>query len=74
MLKEAEEQEAENSNSDSDVTAESNKINKEDYKMIISMESYNKTLTYKETMKVDAKNIARNQKNIWIPIYEVIDS
>ena len=30
-------------------------------------------MKYQETMKLYVKNIAKNQKNIWRPIYEVID-
>ena len=44
MLPEAEEQEAEEENVNSDVTAEAGKINEDNDSMIISVEEYHKTL------------------------------
>ena len=44
------------------------------YNMIISMEEEQNILEYQKTMKVHVKNIAKTKKNIWRPIYEVIDS
>ena len=38
--------------------------------MIISMDKYQNTFEYQDTMEVDVKNIAKN-KTIWGPIYEV---
>ena len=70
MLQEAEEQEAGESNNDSGVTAEANKINKDNDYMIISMEEEHKTLEYQEKMEVYVKNITK--KKIYIPIYKVI--
>ena len=72
MLKEDEEQESEESNSDSNVNSKANKIDEDNNNMINSMEEEQNTLEYQETMKVDAENIAKN--NNWRSIYEVINT
>ena len=40
--------------------------------MKISIEEYQDTFEYQNTLEVDVKNIAKNKKTIWRPIYEVI--
>ena len=52
----------EKENSDSDLTADESIINEDDENMIISMEEYQNTVEYQDTMKVDVKNISKNQK------------
>ena len=58
MLQEATEQEAEEANSDVDVTAYAGKIDKDNDNMIILMEEDHKSLEYQDTMKVDVEIIA----------------
>ena len=60
-------------NADADLTANASKFNEYHDNIIISMEEEHKIVEYQETMKVDVKNIPKN-KNIWRPIYEVIDA
>ena len=40
--------------------------------MINAMEDEQKTMEHQEIMKVDVKNITKNKKYIWRPIYEFI--
>ena len=42
--------------------------------MKTSMEEYQQTEKYQNTLKVDVKNIAKNKTTTWRPIYEVIDT
>ena len=74
MLQEAEDKEPGEENVDADVTVDAGKVNEDCDNIIILMEEDQKTLEYQEYMKVDVKNITKNPKNIWEPIYEVIDT
>ena len=44
------------------------------YNIEISGKQYQKAMEYQETLTVDVKNIDKNKKTIFIPIYEVIDA
>ena len=67
-------QESEDANNDTGVNAEENKSMKTTKHMVVSIEEEQKTLEYQETMKLDVENIANNNNNKWILIYEVIDN
>ena len=41
--------------------------------MVVTIEEYNKTLEYQETINLDIANIASTGQQIWRSIYEVID-
>ena len=41
--------------------------------MNIPEKEQKETVVYQETLKIDVKNINKNIKKIWRPIYEVID-
>ena len=60
-------------NNDADLTKDSGKTNKEDDDMNISEKEEQKTLDYKEALKIYVKNINKNINTIWRPIYKVID-
>ena len=62
LSQEAEEQEAEDANADSDVTADASKVSENYDNMIFSMKKDQKTFEYQETMRLDVKNIAKNKK------------
>ena len=61
-------------NDDADLTVDASKTNQEEYGMNISEKEEQKNVEYQETLKIDVKNIDKNIKLIWRPVYEVIDA
>ena len=60
-------------NNDADLTKDAGKTDKKDDDMNISEREEQKTLDYKETLKIYVKNINKDINTIWRPIYKVID-
>ena len=64
---------AEVGNADSYLTADASKTNEEYDNMNISEKEEQETVGCQETLKIDVKNIDKNIKTIFIPIYIVIN-
>ena len=54
-------QEAKVENSDADLTADASKVNEDNDNMKVSMEEYQETVKYQNTLKLDVENIAKKQ-------------
>ena len=73
LLQEEEENVSEETNDDSDVNAEANKVGDNKKDVVFTMKEEKNTLEYQETMNVYIEIISSKKQPFWRPIYEVIE-
>ena len=65
LLHEERENVAEDTNDDSDVNSEANKVDDNNKYMVVTMKEYKKTSEHKKTMNVDIRRISSKNQPFW---------